>query len=341
MAGLRPAELEERLERFPRLELAHLPTPLERLERLGAQLAGPEIWVKRDDATGLALGGNKVRKLEYLLGQALAEGTDGVITVGGVQSNHARQTAAAAARHGLECHLVLLRVVPRDSVEYEHNGNMLLDHLFGANVHVVDDDTAAASTIAGLLEDANVRGRKFVVHPAGGSTPTGCLGYVRAIAELCHQVEEHGVDFSRIYVAIGSGGTLAGLLCGAAAMRLSSEIRGVCVLKSAVDQVAEVEKLATETADLIGTPSPSIDPSALEGGHLGEGYGVPTEKGLEAIQLCARSEGLLLDPVYTSKAMGCLVADIRSGSVSADRPVLFWHTGGAPGLFGYREELTV
>jgi D-cysteine desulfhydrase family pyridoxal phosphate-dependent enzyme len=327
------------LDAFPRVRLAHLPTAVEPLSRLSAELGGPEVWVKRDDCTGLGLGGNKVRKLEYLLGEARAGGVDSVITVGGVQSNHARQTAAAAARLGLRCELVLPRVVPRSGTDYERGGNVLLDELFGAEVHVVDDEAAAARTIQQLALAASERGEKAVVHPPGGSTPVGTLGYVRAALECVAQIDAGLPPFERVYVAVGTGGTLAGLVCGFDLARRRVPVRGVCVARSAEQQRAALVDLAAATSALLGQPAPAAEALDLTDGFLGDGYGVPSAAGIRAIERCARTEGLLLDPVYTSKAMAALIADAEGGALGAG-PVLFWHTGGAPALFAYRSELS-
>jgi len=329
------------LEGFARLQLAHLPTPLERLPRLAAALGGPEIWIKRDDCTGLATGGNKARKLEYLLGAALRDGVDTVITVGGVQSNHARQTAAAAARLGLRCQLVLPRVVPRSGADYEQSGNLLLDRLLGAEVFVVADEAAAARQIETLLKQADATGRRAVVHPPGGSTPLGALGYVHAAFEAARQLGASARRVARAWVAVGTGGTLAGLVVGARMAGWPVRFTGVCVAGSEARQRAEVETLLGGLTDLLGEPTPSSEPGAgfeLEADFLGRGYGVPDDSTREAISLCATTEGLLLDPVYTGKAMAALVAHVRSGRAGHE-PILFWHTGGTPGLFAYRDEL--
>ena len=339
-----PLEAESSLDRFPRLALGHLPTPLEPLPRLSAELGGPPIWVKRDDCTGLGLGGNKVRKLEYLLGEAREQGVTTVLTLGGVQSNHARQTAAAAARLGLRCELVLPRVVARQGTDYDANGNVLLDRLFGAQLFVVEDEPAAARTLQERLAAAEQRGERAVVHPPGGSTPVGALGYVRAALELAAQARAAGLCFQRIYVAVGTGGTLAGLLRGFQLAQSETgqpfQVRGVCVAhEAAVDRPA-VGALADSIGELLGLPPLPDSAVDLDGGFLGEGYGVPSEAALHAIARCARSEGLLLDPVYTGKAMAALLADLEGDGLRAG-PLLFWHTGGAPALFAYREELAL
>lgn len=323
-------------DRFPRVPLAHLPTPLEPLPRLGDAL-GVELWVKRDDATGLGLGGNKVRKLEFLLGRARADRATTVITLGGVQSNHARQTAAAAARLGLRCQLVLPRVVPLAGAEYEGGGNVLLDRMLGAEVHIEADEAAAARRVRALLDAAEERGESAVVLPPGGSTGVGSLGYAAAVAELVAQRGPGAPELAAVYAAASTGGTLAGLCCGASLCGVELPVRAICVAGSTSDCRAATERLAGECAELLERPPPSLDAVRFRGDFLGAGYGLPDDATLEALQLAARLEGLVLDPVYTGKAMAALIADARAGRLHG--PVLFWHTGGAPGLFAYREVL--
>jgi D-cysteine desulfhydrase family pyridoxal phosphate-dependent enzyme len=333
--------MHEALKAFPRIPLAHLPTPLERLPKLSAHAGGPEIWVKRDDCTGLAFGGNKTRKLEFLLGEARAAGADTVVTVGGVQSNHARQTAAAAARVGMQCELVLPRVVPRAGVEYDEGGNVLLDRLLGARVFVVPDEAAAAREIQARLAAAEARGGRAVAYPPGGSTPTGALGYVNAALELDAQLAETSEGapaFARIYLAASTGGTLAGLLCGLEMAGRSIPVTGVCVAGPSAALRESLGRLTGEVRTLLGLSRPASENFTLLDGYLGEGYGVPSSASRDAIRRCAQLEGLLLDPVYTAKAMAALLEDAARGE-SGDAPVLFWHTGGTPALFAYREEL--
>jgi D-cysteine desulfhydrase family pyridoxal phosphate-dependent enzyme len=330
--------MHEALKGFPRLPLAHLPTPLEPLPALTAETGGAEIWVKRDDCTGLAFGGNKTRKLEFLLGEARASGADTVITVGGVQSNHARQTAAAAARIGMRCELVLPRVVPREGVDHDQGGNVLLDRLFGAHVFVVSDEAAAVREIQARLAAAEERGSRAVVHPPGGSTATGALGYVNAALELDAQSAGGAPLFERIYVAASTGGTLASLLCGFELAGRELPVTGVCVAGPADALRVEVARLAGEVRALLELTSSSSEDVTLVDGYLGTGYGIPSSAAVDAIRRCARLEGLLLDPVYTGKAMAALLDDAAFGE-SGDGPILFWHTGGAPALFAYRQEL--
>jgi len=327
-----PARLDPaRLASFARVHLAHLPTPLEHLPRLSESL-GSEVWIKRDDCTGLAAGGNKVRKLEFLMGEALAHDVGTVITVGGVQSNHARQTAAAAARLGLRCQLVLPRVVAGQGERYEETGNPQLDRLLGAELFVVDDEAAAAAQIRALLDAAEARGAKAVVHPAGGSTAVGTLGYVAAALEFAEQSRERALRFDRIYVATSTGGTLAGLELGLGLSGVDGELCGVCVAGTSEKAASDVRALADGVARLLDTGR-GARPASLLDGYLGPGYGLPDEATLQAVRRLAREEGILLDPVYTGKAMNALLSRERD----AGTRVLFWHTGGLPSLFAYPE----
>ncbi|KAB2343293.1 D-cysteine desulfhydrase family protein [Actinomadura rudentiformis] len=311
----------------PRTVLGHWPTPLEHAPRLTAALGGPQIWIKRDDCTGLAIGGNKTRKLEYLLGQALAEGHTTVVTFGAVQSNHARQTAAACARLGLRCELLLSRLVPRTDTFYETSGNVLLDGLFGARVRFVDglDETAAA------LEEI---GPAYVI-PTGGSNAVGALGYVNAALELAEQMR----DADRIVVATSTTGTAAGLLVGLEQAGLETVGEVICVYRPEAETEAELDKLVGETSGLVGVV-PRTGGRHVRDDWLGPGYGMPTPEMIEAVRLFARTEGVLLDPVYSGKAAAALVGMVRSGEMGPDETVVFWHTGGSPGLFAYPDVFT-
>jgi D-cysteine desulfhydrase family pyridoxal phosphate-dependent enzyme len=324
----------EKLEAIPRIALGHGPTPLERLERLSSHL-GVDVWMKRDDCTGLAFGGNKVRKLEYLLAEAREQGHGTVITVGGVQSNHARQTAAAAARLGLRCELVLPRVVAGREA-YEGTGNVLLDQLLGARVHIVADATAAAERVAEIVAEVSARGGSAAFFPAGGSTPTGALGYARAALELCDQARDAGISFDRIVLAVSTGGTLAGLVTGFALAGVRASITGIAVSGPGAVSADAARALATSAAERLGAALPR-DGFEVRDGYLGDGYGIATPEMREAVVTCARLEGVLLDPVYTGKAMAGLFDLARRGQLARSRPVLFWHTGGAPALFAYPE----
>jgi D-cysteine desulfhydrase family pyridoxal phosphate-dependent enzyme len=325
----------ERLNRFP---LGHFPTPLEELSRLSRHFGGPRLFIKRDDLTGLALGGNKTRKLEFLIADALAQNADTVITAGAAQSNHCRQTAAAAARAGLRCVLVLGGEKPDVP-----NGNLLLDHLFGADVEWTGPDRRG-ETMDEVAAGVTTKGGRPYLIPYGGSNAIGATGYVLAQLELRAQMPPD-VRFDHIVFASSSGGTQAGLVVGAAVSGFRGQIIGVSVDKGdrgpdTYEQ--ELEHLARETAAHVGVDRQfSRSDFVVNYKYLGGGYGVVGELEREAIRLLARHEGILLDPVYTGRAMGGLIDMILLNSFSPKENVLFWHTGGAPALFAYARKLGV
>jgi D-cysteine desulfhydrase len=326
------------LSKHARRPLLEGPTPIQLLARLSGECGGVNIYVKRDDLSGLGGGGNKLRKLEFLVGEALAMGADTIITVGARQSNHARLTAAAAARVGLQCELVLTRAVPRDDRDYLENGNVLLDELLGARVHDLPG-TANALAFAQARADAlRGEGRKVYVCPLGGSSPVGCLGYAACAAEILAQAHAQGLSFARIVVPNGSGGMHAGLAAGFAALGVDPSIVLAYTVLAKADQAhATTLEKAVKTLEL-------IDPALRIEGHsividetqLGEGYGIPTDAMREAVRLMASKEGLLLDPVYGGKAFAGLLQAARSGRHAPGENVLFVMTGGLPGLFAYR-----
>jgi D-cysteine desulfhydrase family pyridoxal phosphate-dependent enzyme len=311
-----------------RVALAHLPTPFESMDRLTAALGGPRLSVKRDDCTGLALGGNKARKLEYLGREALTAECDMLVTGGGPQSNHVRMTAAAANRLGVECHVALAGTPPETPT-----GNLVLDHVLGAHLHFTGPANyyeleAAIEALAAQLTRA---GRRPFAIPVGGASVTGVVAYVEAARELGAQAAAADVDVDVVVVADGSGGTHAGLLAGFGS---GTRILGVDVgTRPDLDDV--IPRLAAQAATKTGRPDP---PTRAEVDHqrFGAGYGAVTDQALEAIDLAARLEGLILDPVYTGKAMAGLVAAVREGRIGSDESVVFWHTGGAPALFAGR-----
>lgn len=315
---------------MPHVDLGHWPTPLEPCLRLQADHGGPLVWLKRDDCSGLAFGGNKTRKLEFLLGRAVADGATGMVTFGARQSNHARQTAAACARIGLPCDLVLTEAVDRATDEYRTGGNVLLDGLLGATVHVVADDAAALERAAELA-DADP-GRCFV--EPGGSNPTGTMGYVAGGRELAGQLAALVPSPLRVVVAASTGGTAAGLALGLASAGADVPVTAVAVYREADPTRAVVEGLVAATAARLG-----VDPAAarwtVDGSALGGGYGIETEASHEAIVTLARTEGVLLDPVYTAKAFAALLASLPT--LDPDGDVVFVHTGGQPGLFAYAD----
>jgi D-cysteine desulfhydrase family pyridoxal phosphate-dependent enzyme len=347
-AGTDGASIERALATLagaPRMQLGHWPTPLEPCHRLREQLGGPLVWLKRDDCSGLAMGGNKTRKLEYLLGAALAQGCTGVVTFGALQSNHARQTAAACARAGLSCDLVLTRAVDRDDVHYVGSGNVVLDRVLGAALHVVDDPDSAFVRFAELLDAAEGDGRRLYGIVPGGSDPVGTLGYVTAGLELVAQLSELSLDPQRLVVAASTTGTAAGLLVGTGLAGdgiVGSGLRldVVCVYHDREQTAAELAGLVTASVDALGAPAPDTARLHVDDSQLGDGYGIPTDACLEAIELLARTEGVLLDPVYSSKAFAHLIRAVRHGELDDDRPVVFVHTGGSPGLFAYASQWT-
>lgn len=328
------------LARFPRLFLAHLPTPLERLDRLSAALGGPEIWIKRDDCTGLSTGGNKTRKLEFLMAEALAMGATMVMTQGATQSNHARQTAAFAAKLGLRCHILLEDRTGSNDPDYLANGNVLLDHLHGATTETCPGGGDMNAALAAAAESYAAAGETVYAIPGGGSNPTGALGYVDCAFELLAQANARGLVIDHIVTATGSAGTQAGLVVGLKALHAGIPLTGFGVRAPKERQEANVFALAGLTAEKIGCPGIVARADVVaDTDYVGAGYGIPREDTLEAIRLFARLEGILLDPVYTGKAAAGLIAWCRAGRFRKGERVVFLHTGGAAALFGYRAAL--
>ncbi len=315
------------LHTLPRLQFAHLPTAVEPMPRLSAALGGPTLWVKRDDQTGLALGGNKTRKLEFLLAEAQAHGAKTLITAGAVQSNHCRQTAAAAASAGMSCILVLAGE-PAGSA----SGNILLDQLLGAEI-VWAGNRGRDEVLQETFRSAQDAGREPYLIPYGGSSPTGAAAYVYAIQELLEQ----GQQPDWIIFASSSGGTQAGMALGARLFGYQGRVLGISVDEQAAVLQARVAALATATAEHLGVDERFTPEQILvNADYLGQGYGWMGEAEQEAIRLFARTEGLLLDPVYTGRAGAGLIDLIRRGELRRGENVLFWHTGGTPALFAER-----
>ena len=329
------------LARFPRVKLCHAPTPLEFMPRLTAHLGGPQLWIKRDDATGLATGGNKNRKLEFLLGEALAQGATHIVTQGAVQSNHVRQTAAAAAKLGLKCTALLEHRIKTNDTDYLESGNVLLDRMLGLNIEYREpglDMNAEAEAKGAALRAA---GEKVYVIPGGGSNPTGALGYAHVALELLAQANEIGLRIDQLVHATGSAGTQAGLVVGLEALNSGIPVLGIGVRNPRDRQEANVHKLCESTAEKLGLKG-GIRREAVVANcdYVGEGYGIPTAGMGEALMLCARLEGIFLDPVYSGKGMAGLIDLIRKGHYTQDQNIVFLHTGGQVGLFGYRDFLT-
>lgn len=325
------------LQDFPRYPLAHLPTPLQPLERLSALLGGPQIWIKRDDCTGLGLGGNKVRKLEYLVADALKHGATHLLTAGPLQSNHCRQTAAAAAKAGLECVLVIDDRLADADHNYRTNGNLLLDRLLGASFRVVAGGTDLDAELQQAAGEVKSAGGVPYTIPVGASAPIGALGYVNAALELQAQADSLGLQFDHVFHATGSAGTQSGLLAGHALLNSKTRIHGVDILGGPVRE--RVDELTRQTLSLIGH-SPALlrgDDVIVHEGFVGDGFGKPTPGMLEALDLLGRQEAILLDPVHTGKAMAGLLEFVRQGAFGKDETLLFIHTGGQPSLFAYAD----
>jgi L-cysteate sulfo-lyase len=328
------------LSRFPRIKLAHLPTPLEFLPRLTEYLGGPKIYVKRDDCTGLAGGGNKTRKLEFLIADALEKGADTIITQGAVQSNHARQTAAAAATHGLRCELLFENRIAAPSDSYLNSGNVLLDRLFGANIHHHPGGSDMNAAMEETAEQLRSEGLTPYVIPGGGSNPVGALGYVNCALEILHQANERQLHIHHIVHATGSAGTQAGLVAGLRATHSGIPVLGIGVNAPQEAQEQKVFDLAVETVDYIGAGGCVQREDVIANcNYVGDGYGIPTEGMRAALLLLARLEGLLFDPVYSGKGLAGLIDLVQGGHFADDDNIVFIHTGGSAGLFGYLEEL--
>ena len=326
------------IAQFPRILLARLPTPIEPLPRLSAHLDGPKLYVKRDDLTGLGLGGNKLRKLEFLFGEARAQDAEVVLTVGALQSNHARLTAAACARLGLDCELILRRG-SHASEAYLHSGNLLLDRLFGARLHELQAQESREERMAVRAEILRAEGQRPYCIPVGGSCGLGNLGYVACANEILLQSDEMNVRFDAVVVATGSGGTQGGLVAG---MKLADGVPviGIAVEGTRTEQEVLAAGQAAEALRLLGQEKTGIE-STVEvlDEFVGPGYARPSESMREALSMAARFEGLVLDPVYTGKAFAGFIALARSGRYGKDQSLLFVHTGGTPGLFGYPESV--
>jgi L-cysteate sulfo-lyase len=341
MTDRTPAVFASQLSRFPRLGLAQLNTPLEPLKRLSAHLGGPRLWVKREDATGLGFGGNKLRKLDYVLHDAVSSGADTLVSGGVVQSNSQRQVAAAAAKLGMECHLAVYhgRLSP-PTPEYDASGNAFLNRLFGAHLHDVPwtgDRNAAIRDLGAKLEQ---QGRRPYVVPYGVSNVLGAIGYATTIAEIGQQAAELGIRPTAIVHCSGSAGTQAGLVVGAAACMPQTRIVGVDIDAEPERVRSDVTRLAREAAERLDVPFCELHVDVVAG-HAGPAYGVPHAATVEAIKLAGRLEALPVDPVYSGKGLAGLIALVREGRWSADDDVIFIHTGGSPALFAYQSVLGI
>ncbi|HBX4002271.1 TPA: D-cysteine desulfhydrase [Klebsiella variicola] len=325
----------QNLTRFPRLELIGAPTPLEYLPRLSDHL-GREIFIKRDDTTPLAMGGNKLRKLEFLAADALREGADTLITAGAIQSNHVRQTAAVAAKLGLHCVALLENPIGTGAENYLSNGNRLLLDLFNTQVEMCDALANPAEQLDELATRIEAQGYRPYVIPVGGSNALGALGYVESALEIAQQCEG-AVEISSVVVASGSAGTHAGLAVGLEQLMPQAELIGVTVSRSVADQLPKVVALQQAVANSLELQAKAD--ITLWDDYFAPGYGTPNEEGMAAVKLLAQLEGILLDPVYTGKAMAGLIDGITQKRFKDEGPILFVHTGGAPALFAYHPHL--
>lgn len=325
------------LDDFPRLRLGHWPTPLEHMPRLGRLLGTDRLYIKRDDCTGLATGGSKTRKLEFLVGDALRQGADTLLTHGAVQSNHVRQTGAAAAVAGMRCEALLEERVAGAPDEYQGSGNVFLDGLFDIVLHRVPGGTVMDAALEAHAQALRAQGRRPYVIPGGGSNALGSLGYVDCVLELQRQCEALGLRKPHLVHATGSAGTQAGLVAGIHALGLPWPVTGIGVRAPRPAQETRVFELAQRTLALLGVDRPlPRERVVADDAYIGPGYGLPTPGMVEAVRLLARHEGILADPVYTGKGLDGLYAHLRAGRFAPDEDVIFIHTGGSAGLFGYR-----
>ncbi len=324
-----------KLNEMPRTHLAHLPTPLEDASKLAAEIGLPRLYIKRDDCTGLATGGNKARKLEFLMADAQAQGAKVVMTCGGSQSNHARQTAAAACKLGMKCVIYLADPFPTT-----FEGNLVLDSILDAEMKFYPsmdyDDLLRVMEADG--KELAAQGIKSYYIPVGGSSPVGALGYAAGMQEIAGQLKVLGAENADIVFGVGSSGTLAGMILGRELFLPESRLVGISVSRDSFQCMQRARKIARQAAELIDADVTIADDCAeVHDQYVGEDYAIPTQEGKDAILLTARTEGVILDPVYTGKAMAGLIDLARKGEIGGDKPVVFWHTGGAAGLFAFHE----
>lgn len=326
------------LARFPRIKLGHWPTPLERMDKLSSLLNGPTLYIKRDDCTGLATGGNKTRKLEFLMADAIRKGADTVITQGATQSNHARQTVAAAAKLGLKCIVLLEDRTGNKNPNYVSSGNVFLNRLLGAPTRTYAGGTDMNKAMQAVAEELRAQGGKPYVIPGGGSNGLGALGYVNCALEILSQANDQQIRVDCVVHATGSAGTQAGLVTGFEGMGSGIDVLGIGVRATREAQEASVFRVACETADQLRLPGQIKRERVVANcDYVGSGYGIPTPAMVAAVVMLARTEGILLDPVYSGKCMAGLIDLIRKGHFKKDQTVVFVHTGGSAALFGYMD----
>ena len=326
------------LSRFPRRIYTPFATPIEPMTRLSQLLGGPNLFVKRDDLLGLTAGGNKTRKLEFLVADALAQGADTLITIGAVQSNHCRLTLAAAVKEGLKCQLVLEERVPKSYSENASGNNFLYRLLGVEKIKVIEGGADGQAAMQGLADDLAKAGRKGYIIPGGGSNKIGALGYINCAEELLRQCTEMGLKLDAIVTSSGSGGTHVGLATGLVGNNANIPLIGISTRGSTAALTEKYNRLASETADMLcirgGVPKEAFQ---IFDDYVGAGYSIPTDGMVEAVQLFARHEGILLDPVYTGKTAAGLIDLVRKGHFKPDDNVLFVHTGGSPALYAYQK----
>ena len=336
--------ISAKLDVLPRTPLAHTPTPIEKLNNLSAVLGGGALYVKRDDCTGLAMGGNKARQLEYYFGEALQQNADTVLITGAVQSNFVRMAAAAAAKLDLDCHIQLEERVGDAGADYRQSGNVLLDRILGATIHTYpkgEDEDGADANLKMIADELRSAGKQpYIIPLAPGHPPLGALGYVRAAEEILDQLGDLEDEIDHIFVASGSGSTHAGLLFGLRSLNWLKPVIGVCVRRNRTLQHDRISNRCREVAELLDMDNPvTSEDIRITDETFAPGYGKLNDQTLEAIDLCARREGLLLDPVYTGKSMAACLKHVRN--IEKSQSTLFIHTGGTPGLFGYSAELNL
>jgi D-cysteine desulfhydrase family pyridoxal phosphate-dependent enzyme len=332
------------LEKFPRVKLAHVPTPIEKMPNLARTLKVPRLYVKRDDCTGLAFGGNKARQLEYYFGEAIDLGANTVLITGAIQSNYARMTAAAACKLGLKCHIQLEERVPNTTDLYKTSGNVLLNRLMNAELYYFpegEDEKAADLELERIAEDLRKKSAKpYVIHLGQGHPPLGALGYIDAALEFSEQIQEKGLKVDAIVIPSGSGQTHAGLLFGLRTLGNPARIIGNCHRRSAAHQTKRIAAVLNDIAELLKMPNPTTDKDiVLFDGVMAPGYGQINDATKEAIQLAAQNEALFCDPVYSGKALAGMISLIRTGRIDREAFLVFWHTGGQPAIFAYGSQL--
>ncbi|HZZ82050.1 MAG TPA: D-cysteine desulfhydrase family protein [Gemmataceae bacterium] len=336
-AALTTDQLRHAAEKLPRVPLAHLPTPLEDIKRFTRELGGPRVLIKRDDCTGMVMGGNKTRHNEFLFGEALKQNADCLVWGAGVQSNNCRQTAAACNKLGLECHLFLSRAVHNDDIQ----GNLLLDHLLGAKVTIIDTPMGPEldDMLLAKAKELRAAGRRPFVWDRITGRPIAAVSYALALAEIFDQARARGIEPTHVYAA-AAGATGGGLAIGKAILGWPGKVRLLCPIRWPWDTPKDLAEVANQTATLLGLPH-RIGPADIDirDDYMGPRYGAVTPAGREAMNLLARTEGILLDPVYTAKAMAGLIDDARNGRLGKADTAVFIHTGGTPAIFAYRDEL--